>query len=95
MQLTPSRGAPGTLVTVTVDNCVTPAGGYTGFFADARALSTPGDPTLRHPLTFLATSTGVVTAHYTVGAKDATGNGLFEIQCASNANATASFAVGG
>jgi hypothetical protein len=94
MTVTPSHGAVGTVVSVSVVNCPKPTGGYAGFFADAHAMAAPANPSLRRALALVSTASGVVTAHYSISAKDAAGYGLFEVQCGSNSNATASFTVG-
>jgi hypothetical protein len=91
--LSATHGAAGTTVTVTITGCPEPAKGYVGFFADAHALATPDDPTLRHALSFQVPSTDSTTAKYTVNSGNAVGAGIFEVQCGTNANATAAFTV--
>jgi hypothetical protein len=70
-----------------------PADGYTGFFADAHALAAPDDPSLRRSISPAGASGNVATTTYIVGANDALGSGIFEVQCGGNANATAAFTV--
>jgi hypothetical protein len=93
LTLSASHGAAGSIILLSVNGCLQPAGGYTGFFADAHALATPDDSTLRRTISPAGASGNIATATYIVGAKDAVGSGLFEIQCAGNANATAAFTV--
>jgi hypothetical protein len=93
LKLSASHGAAGTIVLLTVRNCSMPAGGYTGFFADSRALATPDDSTLRRSISPAGAAGDVATTTYTVGAKDAVGSAIFEVQCGGNANATAAFTV--
>lgn len=93
LKLSASHGAAGQIVLLSVSNCAQPAGGYTGFFADSHALATPDDPSLRRSISPAGAAGDIATAAYTVGAKDAVGSGIFEVQCAGNANATAAFTV--
>lgn len=93
LTLSASSGTSGTVVIVTAGDCSASDDTYRGFFADSKALAQPNDPQLRHPLTLAPTSPRSASARYAIAADDATGTGIFEVQCGGDANATAPFIV--